>query len=481
MNLFKDKFNIFNFSLNFKLVFIFLIIQAIIIISISYIYMFKFSAIFEGQFTERGKSLAYYLADSIKYAVLTKDISSIEEKVKEVLHQPDVVGVRVLDNSGNILYTNCWTEKGNIQIFKALVKTQEKFSEDEDILNFSVPKRIKESGIVEICMSKDRLDTQLSKLQDTVMYIAIAEFLGAFFIGIIIFNKLIISRINYLTEKVKQISKNPLTNVKITVDGNDEITTLANCFNIMQQELKKYIEENIEKTKRLKEQEKLALLGRFASELRHEVGNSLNDFTAIYSRLKKEELSQEGKKILDDFIFQIEELKKFNNNIKNCFQTPEPELEYIDLTEFLRGQRSAMGLFFNDENNDDNKRLEFVWHIPDKECILMIDSSMIRRALENLIRNAIDAVNKKKGKIEIGLDCFDEYVELWVKDNGTGIPEEIRDKIFDPFVTSKAHGSGLGLGITKSFIEKAHKGKLILDTSNGTKFIMRIPRNLKLN
>ncbi len=472
MNLLKSKNKLFNLSLSFRLVFMFLILQAIIISSISYIYMSKSFSIFEEQFTERGKSLAYYLADSIKYAVLTKDISSIEEKINEILHQPDVVGVRVLDNSGNILYTNCWTEKGNIQIFKAPVKTQEKFSEDEDILNFSVPKRIKKRGEVEICMSKDRLDAQLSKLQDTVMYIAIAEFLGALFIGVIIFNKLIISRINYLTEKVKQISKNPLTNIKITVDGNDEITTLASCFNTMQQELKRYIEENIEKTKQLKEQEKLALLGRFASELRHEVGNSLNNFTAIYSRLIKEELSENGREILNNFISQIEELKRFNNDIKNCFQTPTAELQYINLTEFLKGQKTAMTLLLN--NIDKNPIL--IWHVPNKECIVKVELSMIRRALENLIRNAIDAVDSKTGRIEIGLDCFDEYVELWVRDNGFGISEDIRDRIFDPFFTTKDHGSGLGLGIAKSLIE-AHGGKLIVESKPGdTCFTIRIPK-----
>jgi len=468
--IFNQKFKISRLSL--ELLSIFLILQAILIVSISYVYLSRSSSILEEQFVERGRSLAYHLADSAKYAVLTRDISFIEDKVDEVLHQPDVIGVRILDNNNDVIYTNGWTIKGNVEVFIAPVKTAEKFSEDEDILDFSIPKHIKKIGEVEICMSKDRLETQVDRLKKAVIYIAIVEFLFILIIGIIGFNKLIIKRINYLTEKVKQISENPQADVQIVVKGNDEITTLAKCFNTMQQELKKYIEENIKKTEKLKEQEKLALLGRVSDELRHEVGNSLNNFTVIYNRLKGENLSEEGREILNNFYSQIKELKKFNNDIKNCFQTPKPKLERVDLTEFLRSQRTGMSLLSSSGGPP------IIWHVPDRCCIAMVEISMIRRALENLIRNAIDAADPKTGKIEVGFKCFDKYVEFWVKDNGPGIPEDMIDRIFVPFFTTKRHGSGLGLGITKSFVE-AHGGELIVESKPGnTLFIIRIPRRI---
>ncbi len=463
--------------LSFKLIFIFLVLQALLVISISYVYLSKSSSIFEEQFTERGKSLACHLADTSKYAVLTRDISFLEDRVNEVMHQPDVIGVRILDNDGNVIYTSCWTVRGNIQIFKAPVKIEEKFSEDEDILNFSIPKHIKKIGEVEICMSKDRLETQIEDLKKTVSYIALGEFLCIFIIGIIILNKLIIKRINYLTKKVKQISDNPQLDIQVKVNGDDEITTLAKCFNSMQEELKKYIKENIKKTEKLKEQEKLALLGRFSEELRHEVGNSLNDFNAIHDLLCREELNERCRELLTIFFSQIEELRKFNDDIENCFQTPDPELEEHDLTSFLRTQQTAINLLLN---SDKQLSLKIVWKIPNKPCKARVELGMINRALENLIINAKSAVDPKTGKIEVGLKCFDKYAEFWVKDNGIGIPKENITKIFDPFFTTKKRGgsSGLGLAIAKSFIE-AHKGELIVESEPGnTLFIIRIPRNI---
>jgi len=471
LNIFHPRLKI--SRLSFKLISIFVILQALLVILISYVYLSKSFSIFEEQFTERGKSLACHLADTSKYAVLTRDMSFIEDKVKDVMHQPDVIGIRILDNDGNVIYTNCWTTRGNIQIFKAPVKTEEKFSEDEDILDFSIPKHIKKIGEVEICMSKDRLETQIDKLKKTVIYIAIGEFLCIFVIGIIILNKLIIRRINYLTEKVKQISDNPQLDIKVELDGNDEITTLAKCFNSMQQELKKYIDENIKKTEKLKEREKLYLLGRFSAQLRHEVGNSLNDFKIIHDLLCKEKLSKNGRELLAIFISQIEELKKFNNDIKNCFQTPEPELKEINLIDLLKSKQAAIVLLFN------NKKIpKIIWDIPNKPCKAKVELGMISRALENLIRNAIDAIDPDTGEIEIGLKCFNDYFELWVKDNGKGISRENISKIFDPFFTTKEHGSGLGLAIAKSFVE-AHGGELIVESKPGnTCFIVRIPRRI---
>lgn len=108
-----------------------------------------------------------------------------------------------------------------------------------------------------------------------------------------------------------------------------------------------------------------------------------------------------------------------------------------------------------------------------------LDRRRFRRVVENLVGNAVDAM-EVGGNIEIETRESDdgEHVELHIRDTGKGIPEEIQDTIFQPFVThGKKHGTGLGMAITKRIIE-SHGGSIDFESrvGEGTTFTIRIPR-----
>ncbi|MCX6349492.1 MAG: ATP-binding protein [Candidatus Aureabacteria bacterium] len=109
---------------------------------------------------------------------------------------------------------------------------------------------------------------------------------------------------------------------------------------------------------------------------------------------------------------------------------------------------------------------------------LEVDRNRIIRALQNLLSNAVEALSPGGGKIEFSAGRpGPSEVEIRVADNGPGVPEEIRDTLFDPFVTAgKRQGTGLGLAIAKAVIE-AHGGVISCRTSPGagTTFIIRLP------
>jgi signal transduction histidine kinase len=109
---------------------------------------------------------------------------------------------------------------------------------------------------------------------------------------------------------------------------------------------------------------------------------------------------------------------------------------------------------------------------------LEVDRNRIIRALQNLLSNAVEALSPGGGKIEFSAgQPGPSEVEIRVADNGPGVPEEIRDTLFDPFVTAgKRQGTGLGLAIAKAVIE-AHGGVISCRTSPGagTTFIIRLP------
>jgi signal transduction histidine kinase len=110
-----------------------------------------------------------------------------------------------------------------------------------------------------------------------------------------------------------------------------------------------------------------------------------------------------------------------------------------------------------------------------------LDKERIWRVIMNLVNNAKEAL-PSGGKIEIELMVSADKAEFSIKDNGSGIPEEIRETLFEPFVTKgKTNGTGLGLTIAKRIIE-AHHGEISFatQTGQGTTFFVTLPRSFSL-
>ena len=109
----------------------------------------------------------------------------------------------------------------------------------------------------------------------------------------------------------------------------------------------------------------------------------------------------------------------------------------------------------------------------------------MEQVLVNLILNSLDAILERiekepnlSGKIEININRISDRVYIYLKDNGMGIPDIIKDKIFDPFFTSKKVGKGTGLGLSVSFnLIKEHGGEIKFNSSEGigTEFIIDLP------
>ena len=113
-----------------------------------------------------------------------------------------------------------------------------------------------------------------------------------------------------------------------------------------------------------------------------------------------------------------------------------------------------------------------------REEVFEVDARKITRVLQNLVNNAIDVLPKQGGLLQITATAEGPRISIRVTDNGSGIPDSIRDRIFEPFVTQgKEKGIGLGLAIAKSFVE-AHGGTIGLapQGTSGTTFILDFPK-----
>jgi signal transduction histidine kinase len=98
-------------------------------------------------------------------------------------------------------------------------------------------------------------------------------------------------------------------------------------------------------------------------------------------------------------------------------------------------------------------------------------------ALENVVKNSLDALAGRGGKITIyAREVGGHWVSLRIRDTGPGVAPEIRDKIFEPGVTSKSGGWGVGLALSRRIVEGVHKGKIeLLETAEGTTIQIRLP------
>jgi signal transduction histidine kinase len=106
--------------------------------------------------------------------------------------------------------------------------------------------------------------------------------------------------------------------------------------------------------------------------------------------------------------------------------------------------------------------------------LVLVDQDKLLRVLQNLVNNAVEALGRTGGHITIRGVAVEGGHDITVSDDGPGIPETIRERLFQPFVThGKTNGTGLGMAITKSIVE-AHKGRISFTTKSGVGTTFRI-------
>jgi signal transduction histidine kinase len=113
---------------------------------------------------------------------------------------------------------------------------------------------------------------------------------------------------------------------------------------------------------------------------------------------------------------------------------------------------------------------------PSAGPVILGDPVLLEWALEAMVKNAIDALQGRGGTITLATDVRDDAAYVRVTDDGPGVPREIRRTLFQPGITTKRGGWGIGLALARRVIEDAHQGALTLEpTTHGTTFLMRFP------
>ncbi|MFQ5452702.1 MAG: nitrogen regulation protein NR(II) [Candidatus Zixiibacteriota bacterium] len=219
----------------------------------------------------------------------------------------------------------------------------------------------------------------------------------------------------------------------------------------------------------LEKSHKLSLVGQIAAGVAHEIKNPLASIKGSVEILTDDSTIAKDKDEFKNIIFN--EIKRIDSTVTNFLELAKPKetkLEKINLSNIIETGLKQM------ETHAAKSNINIKSDIADG-IFINGDSEKIHQVLLNLILNAIQA-STPGSDIDVMLSTSSKYVDLIVKDFGIGIKEEEIDKIFDPFYTTKPSGSGLGLSLVKSTIEK-HNGCISVQSNpeNGTEVTITFP------
>lgn len=212
-----------------------------------------------------------------------------------------------------------------------------------------------------------------------------------------------------------------------------------------------------------------------ARRIAHEIKNPLTPIKLSAERLEKKFGSHIRDPIFSDcvrtIVSQVDSLKNLVNEFNQFARLPKSRLVPGDLNSVI----GEIVTLFHTSHRQVNLKFE-----PDERLpIFRFDPDQMKRVATNLLDNAISAVSRQiyaEVSVRISYDSSLKIVQLVVADNGPGIPHSLRDRIFEPYVTTKEHGTGLGLAIVKRMIED-HHGFIRAFSEPGrlTEFVVELP------
>ena len=258
---------------------------------------------------------------------------------------------------------------------------------------------------------------------------------------------------------------------RVELESKNELKTLIDAFNDMVDELR--INREI-----IKYSERSHAWQDIAKKLAHEIKNPLTPIKLSAERILKQYKNEdEYKKVLEKgirtIIDEVNNINEMVSEFSNFARLPSAKMENVNVVEMLKQLISFLSSSYKDIGFDINT--------PKDNILIFVDKNQIRRALLNIIYNSINAIKeagKPDGRIEMAilLKRENNRVVIAVSDNGPGIDDEIKEKIFNPYFSKIGKGSGLGLAIVEKIVYD-NKGRLWFDSKPGrTTFFMEFER-----
>jgi signal transduction histidine kinase len=232
------------------------------------------------------------------------------------------------------------------------------------------------------------------------------------------------------------------------------------------------IEELQKAQKQLLQSEKLATIGQMAAGIAHELNTPLTYIMGNLELLELQDLSAAQREMLSSIARGAERIRALAQRLLAFSRPAREEMAPLAVNDVVERSLELCQYQIASGRVALEKTLE-----PELPRVLGV-SNQLEMALINLVVNAVHAMGEKGGRLAVGTRRRGDDVEIWVQDEGPGIPERVRSSLFEPFVTTKPEGKGTGLGLsTVLMVVERHNGHIDFDTEEGrgTTFRVTLP------
>lgn len=248
-----------------------------------------------------------------------------------------------------------------------------------------------------------------------------------------------------------------------------ELNRVGNSINNLAADLDANLQRRKELEQTLVRNEKLAALGRVVAGVAHEVRNPLASMKLKIQLATRGDF--EKRKIEKTFDVLQQEIERLDNLVKKLLDVSRParlNFSGFSLIELIRQRLSLVA----EQAAAQNVKIEF--NAPGEAAKIIADRERLAQVFDNLFRNALEAM-PSGGTLEISLEKESDFYRVKIADTGAGFSAEERERLFEPFFTTRDKGTGLGLTISRELTE-AHGGKirLIDDEAKGAAFVVEL-------
>jgi len=429
------------------------------------------------RFHQRIEFMTQYLAINCELGILIGETDLLQGLVENMLKEDDVTSVVILDQKNQVLVEGRRPLPGAFKKIEKDVLSSANQPDKEwvgDMTEHFGPDSI---GKVQMTYSLQGIGDLTARMKKQVVYSALALNLLSCLIFYFI-SRSLVAPLMSLADTARRVSQGD-RNVRAVPGTTPEIARLSDAFNNMLDSLAKGRKTIVRAYEKITRQEALAEVGKFSMMIAHEVKNPLG---IIKSSL---EMMETEFNIPEDNLLRTyaqEEIVRLNHLIESflMFSKPaKPNFSKVDLNQML--EQIIMG--FDIQSSSMGVSLDC--QISKTPFKAKADFDLLTRGISNIIKNACEA-NDHKGCVKIAVkeyykrDSSPHKWELFIKDQGPGIPQDERAKVFEPFFTTKSTGTGLGLAFADQVV-KAHGGNIRTQTpeDGGCCFCLTLFSNIR--
>ena len=218
--------------------------------------------------------------------------------------------------------------------------------------------------------------------------------------------------------------------------------------------------------------QRLSSLGRMVSKLGHQIRTPLSAAILYGANLRNKKLTDDARvSFQDKLMLRLHDLEQqVNDMLLFAKSGKQAVVEPVNINQLIEQAKQAIEPQVNQAGAKVNL------YFCKQGCEVLGNVTALSGAIQNLIHNSLSVISSN-AVIDISAYCHDDHAYISVRDNGPGISEELADKIFEPFYTSRSQGTGLGLAVVKS-VANAHQGEasLLSKPGEGAHFCIKIPK-----